>query len=164
MCRKVRVTLSVLNAFARDIQRRVRGRIFRSARKQEMCAATRIQAWYQGWLVRSRDGYGAVLTRMRNHRLERARRIKVYMHTCAAVNTSSIHQLCIYCGVSSLLCGVPRDWPVVGTAGLRYHIVALWLSSVCCTYIFSVPTVPSLVTEYGVSHFDLEACRKEARG
>ena len=71
------MTLVVLNAFARDIQRRVRGRIIRTTRKQENCAATRIQAWYQGWRVRSRDGYGAVLSKMRTHRLERARRMQV---------------------------------------------------------------------------------------
>ena len=73
----MRVTLVVLNAFACDIQRRVRGRIIRTTRKQEKCAATRIQAWYQGWRVRSREGYGAVLCEMRTRRLERARRMQV---------------------------------------------------------------------------------------
>ena len=92
------MTLVVLNAFARDIQCRVRGRIIRTTRKQEMCAATRIQAWYQGWRVRSRDGYGAVLSEMRSRRLERAKRMQVsFFVICPPTPqaASRHHVLCI---------------------------------------------------------------------
>lgn len=122
------MTLGVLSAFARDIQCHVRGRIIRTARRQEMCAATRIQAWYQGWLVRSRDGYGAVIKRMRNHRLERAKRIKVCVAVNTPVNTPAIER------VSSLLCGAPLPVPVA------QHGCVIDTLPLCCSRLCAVLT------------------------